>query len=28
MRLDALGSTPLALSSGTWRIGLTYQPED
>ena len=28
LRLDALGSVELRLSSGTWRIGLTYQPED
>ena len=28
LRLDALGSLELRLSSGTWRIGLTYQPED
>ncbi len=28
LRLDALGSVELELSSGTWRIGLTYQPED
>ena len=28
MRLDALGSVALRLSSGTWRLGLTYQPED
>ncbi len=27
LRLDALGSAPLRLSSGTWRIGLTYEPE-
>ena len=28
LRLDALGSVELRLSSGTWHIGLTYQPED
>lgn len=28
LRLDALGSVELRLSSGTWRIGLTYEPED
>lgn len=28
LRLDALGSVALDLSSGTWRIGLTYQPEE
>ena len=28
MRLDALGSVALRLSSGTWRLGLNYQPED
>lgn len=28
LRLDALGSVELRLASGTWRIGLTYQPED
>lgn len=28
LRLDALGSAPLRLSSGTWRIGLTYDPEE
>ena len=27
LRLDALGSAPLRLSSGTWRLGLTYDPE-
>ena len=28
LRLDALGSAELRLSSGTYRIGLSYQPED
>ncbi len=28
LRLDALGSVELRISSGTYRIGLTYQPED
>jgi hypothetical protein len=28
LRLDALGSVPLEMGSGTWRIGLTYQPEE
>jgi hypothetical protein len=28
LRLDALGSVELKLSSGTWRIGMTWQPED
>jgi hypothetical protein len=28
LRLDALGSVELRISSGTFRIGLTYQPED
>lgn len=27
LRLDALGSVPLEMSTGTWRIGLTYEPE-
>jgi hypothetical protein len=26
-RLDALGSVPLHMTSGTWNLGLTYQPE-
>ncbi len=28
LRLDALGTVALDLSSGTWRIGLTYQPDE
>ena len=28
LRLDALGSVELRMSSGTYRIGVTYQPED
>jgi hypothetical protein len=27
LRLDALGSVELELTRGTWRIGLTYEPE-